>query len=571
METKELLDDILEGNVELSAIEDAETFAALETFVRESGISAVKDGQMDLATSFSEILNAVKSAKAAFDAKNALMETFAVEESVVEDAVEDFEAEEPEALEAEEVEEFETEEVEALTNEDAEEFEVQEDPEVAAQEVDMEALASSVESDEVVEGEAPYHFNFVYRSDVAGRAAGEVVTSYADLAQAVIDKVGHLSTRNPGVRQDYEVARINYSASMDVQAAERAVDVAEQFNAIRNEAYNTASRTSLTASGGICAAPQRFYDFCKINNPEGLVQSFLPSMFVPRGAITWYASPDIRDAFAITAPAISETYTVANDAAGDSKTCVSFPCPSELTAQIEAQYVCLQFGNIGSMTFPEWVEHWISLSMDVHAHYVSAKLMAKIAALVDDTVAAADLTAYTGGLGVAATVFSTLDLAVADYRHDLRTGSSLNFEAIIPSWGYDMIRADLSKTGRLEGVSDAQINAWFAARGVTVNRVTDWVDVDEGETVPAPSPAQGAHRFSKEFPIIFYPRGTFVKLDMGTLDIGVVRDSTLNSTNDYQLFIETFESVAKPGCGDARRYNIPANVGHGFADNREFA
>jgi hypothetical protein len=41
-------------------------------------------------------------------------------------------------------------------------------------------------------------------------------------------------------------------------------------------------------------------------------------------------------------------------------------------------------------------------------------------------------------------------------------------------------------------------------------------------------------------------------LDGGTLDLGLVRDSTLNSTNDYKIFLETFEGVAKVGVESLR-------------------
>ncbi len=33
-------------------------------------------------------------------------------------------------------------------------------------------------------------------------------------------------------------------------------------------------------------------------------------------------------------------------------------------------------------------------------------------------------------------------------------------------------------------------------------------------------------------------------VDGGVLELGIVRDSTLNSHNDYQIFGETFENVA---------------------------
>lgn len=46
---------------------------------------------------------------------------------------------------------------------------------------------------------------------------------------------------------------------------------------------------------------------------------------------------------------------------------------------------------------------------------------------------------------------------------------------------------------------------------------------------------------------MLYPEGSWLFLDGGTLDLGFVRDSTLNSTNDYQVFAETFEAVALVG------------------------
>jgi hypothetical protein len=44
-----------------------------------------------------------------------------------------------------------------------------------------------------------------------------------------------------------------------------------------------------------------------------------------------------------------------------------------------------------------------------------------------------------------------------------------------------------------------------------------------------------------------FAEGTFLFLDGGTLDLGIIRDSSLVGTNDYKMFIETFENVAKVG------------------------
>ena len=44
-----------------------------------------------------------------------------------------------------------------------------------------------------------------------------------------------------------------------------------------------------------------------------------------------------------------------------------------------------------------------------------------------------------------------------------------------------------------------------------------------------------------------YPEGEFIGVDMGTLELGIVRDSTLNATNDFQIFGERFRNVARLG------------------------
>jgi len=49
-----------------------------------------------------------------------------------------------------------------------------------------------------------------------------------------------------------------------------------------------------------------------------------------------------------------------------------------------------------------------------------------------------------------------------------------------------------------------------------------------------------------------FPAGAFQFLDGGTLDLGLIRDGTLNAANDAQMFSETFEGVLRRG-GEALR------------------
>lgn len=46
---------------------------------------------------------------------------------------------------------------------------------------------------------------------------------------------------------------------------------------------------------------------------------------------------------------------------------------------------------------------------------------------------------------------------------------------------------------------------------------------------------------AQQQPTVVWPTGTFVH--EGVLDLGVVRDSVLNSTNDFQVFREVWENT----------------------------
>ena len=42
-----------------------------------------------------------------------------------------------------------------------------------------------------------------------------------------------------------------------------------------------------------------------------------------------------------------------------------------------------------------------------------------------------------------------------------------------------------------------------------------------------------------------FPQGAFLGIDSGSLELGIVRDSTLNSTNDFQVFGEKFRNLVR--------------------------
>jgi hypothetical protein len=57
-----------------------------------------------------------------------------------------------------------------------------------------------------------------------------------------------------------------------------------------------------------------------------------------------------------------------------------------------------------------------------------------------------------------------------------------------------------------------------------------------------------------------FVEGSFQHLDGGQLNLGVVRDSLLDSTNDYETFTEVFEGIAFRGleCYQVQQQVFPA-------------
>ena len=101
-------------------------------------------------------------------------------------------------------------------------------------------------------------------------------------------------------------------------------------------------------------------------------------------------------------------------------------------------------------------------------------------------------------------------------------------------------------SGELEALTVDRARARALLATSDVNVIYSY-DVSNGpDRIVANSDAGGQNLadFPDTLEIPIFPMGTVAFLDGGTLDLGIVRDSTLNATNDYQLFMETFEDAA---------------------------
>ncbi len=164
-------------------------------------------------------------------------------------------------------------------------------------------------------------------------------------------------------------------------------------------------------------------------------------------------------------------------------------------------------------------------------------------------------------LGAAEDLLAQLDGAASAYRYRQRLLADATLRAILPAFTKDMIRADMARrlaTDNSPGasafaVTDAQIESWFDVRHIAVTWTIDGIPAQgSGNTYPLQGFAtQSSSARSLDWPTSvvwwLFAEGTFVFLDGGRLDLGIVRDNVSNNTNDFGIFQETFEGVAFRG------------------------
>ena len=165
------------------------------------------------------------------------------------------------------------------------------------------------------------------------------------------------------------------------------------------------------------------------------------------------------------------------------------------------------------------------------------------------------VTLPTTQVGVTAPLLTAIELQVEHLRYTQRISRSATIEAIFPFWVRGALRSDLSKrTGvDLLNVSDAQINAWFTARGISPQFVYNFQDIN----------VLGADEFTgwpNEVTFLMYPAGSWIRGSSDVITMDTLVDSSLVRTNDYTaLFTEEGWMVVPMG-HDSRAVTVPIDA-----------
>jgi hypothetical protein len=382
------------------------------------------------------------------------------------------------------------------------------------------------------------------------------------LATALAEKWSQIRATG-GSGREY-VARILHDYPVERQLLETA---AFGENAAKIEAVT--SPEAITAAGGFCAPLENLYDIRTLGITARPIRDALSRFQVSRGGIQYRPPMDalaMGDGLGVWTAEMDAAVGVVEggtDIPDPVKTCAVIECPDLENAVVEAIYLCLQFPNFTARFDPEWVDANTQAALVAHARYAENRLLSKLLTGSKRVTSAKRVSAVRD-------VLVTLDKIVAYYRNVHRLDTMVPLRWIGPRWVLDLFRADLCRSmgsaydPAMLGVADAAIMTWFRNRGVLPTFHLDGLDAQDlgaggasAEDIPAQhytSLADGAAvpGFPDKIDSVLYAEGDWLFLDGGTLDLGLVRDSTLNSINRYQTFVEDWEGVAFNGIESLR-------------------
>ena len=426
------------------------------------------------------------------------------------------------AVEAVEGSEASTQETSSIAPEEQEE----QAPVTAAAEQPFEAPADRQPVVQVVET-APVAITA--GADIPGYTAGSTINDMTEVAQAMEKRIHSLRRVNGGDGEQHIVASITTQYGENRTLSTDAESNSAKINAV-------VGQEALVASGGHAAPFEVKYDIFGLGSTTNRpVRDSLPKFQADRGGIRFVTPPSFASGDYANAVGI---WTAATDTLpySNTKTSLTVTAAAEQTVSTDAVTLQLQFGNLMTRAYPELIARHNELALVQHAREAEQNLLTKIGD-------ASTAVTTTSTIGFGRDFLVQVRRAAVAYRSRHRIDPKTQLKAIIPAWVYDAMAADLTLAMPGDGtlaVSESEINGYLALSNVTLTPSPDL-------NVFGAQAATALLEFPDSFVWYLFAEGSFLFLDGGTLDLGIIRDSTLVGTNDYKMFVETFENVAFVG------------------------
>ena len=302
---------------------------------------------------------------------------------------------------------------------------------------------------------------------------------------------------------------------------------------------NVTSPQALVASGGLCNPVENVYSMPDIETSSRPVRDALANFRADRGGANIPTNPPLTD----YAEAVG-VVTAEDDAEGGTfalKNCMRIECPTFTETQVDSIYRCIEAGNLTARAYPELMARISTLVLANHARAAEGLLLDTIKA--GSTALPATNTASAGSIWE---FFYQVGVVAAGFRSRHRMAEGAVVKALMPEWVVDMLKVDLARSQFDRFPAREAITGYLRQWNVNVTYYKDspstgTAQVFDAQAAAAPDP------FPLDVQWAAYPEGSWLHLDSGSLDLGIVRDSTLNSTNDFQIFAETWEQAALIG------------------------
>lgn len=403
-------------------------------------------------------------------------------------------------------------------------------------------------------------------ADIPGFTAGAEFKSLADFSDAFAKRINTLNRLTGGDGERVLVASIKSEADSD-----RVLEMNDP-EGNRDKIMAVTELSAITASGGCCAPLTTKYDLFTIGETSRPVRDSLAGFQADRGGIRFYTAPTLSDLGTATGFWDCDddaAYSESDDATW--KVCARIDCPPEQTAMTQAVTMCLTFGVLSSRVFPENVTANTRLALVQHARLADSALLAGIKR--GSTKIAGPAVKY----GAVRDILLTVARVAAWYRDRHRLGKEVPLRAILPIWILEILRSDIlvqppAGDGRTAdfAISARDVENFFDQWGINITWTLDGPDpATQGGGTYGPLAATAATDDAPDvmalpaFPTTLewalFAEGSWLYLDGGSLDLGIVRDSKLVRANDYMQFSEVFESVVKIG-GESMWITSPLDV-----------
>lgn len=391
-------------------------------------------------------------------------------------------------------------------------------------------------------------------ANAPGVVAGDRLDSNEKIFRVFDNALRATGRRYRGPRIEIPLMTFGPETATEVFGEARTLGRDAQANQSKIEAVT--SLGALRASGGICVAPPLEYDLPIMGTDGRPLRDSLARFGTPRGGARFLPPPVLTDVTGAVGFWTNDNDVDPGSDGPETKPCLVLDCPEETEEFVEAITQCLTIGNFRNQFFPEQVKAWTTLVGVSAARQAETRHLTKIG---DESTQVA----VTQVLGTTRSVLAGLDRRASAVRshHRLDPRFPLRFEA--PFWLLNNMITDLARelpgsTDERLAMSEGQIEAFFTVRHIN----TTWLLDGESGQVFADQTDGDLIGWPDEAITYLFVEGTWLHLDAGQIDFGLVRDSVLNATNDFQIFSEVFENVAfhgVPGTSARMAFDICPN------------